>query len=136
MVLNSRRESCGDSQNSSESKWRREQTFQERTVSFNILVRDASRYSLFGRFLETVKDPKTWLMAFFAGSAYVFEPSYIHAYLSIHAFCQKHRELCKKLFNNSSPHTKYGCISAHQSTPIDCLTIRVQWYPDNSSWLC
>ncbi|KAG1754358.1 major facilitator superfamily domain-containing protein [Suillus lakei] len=32
-------------------------------------VRDALRHSLFGRFLETIKDPKTWLMAFFAGSA-------------------------------------------------------------------
>lgn len=35
LVLNSRRESRGDSQNSSESKWRREQAFQEGTVSFN-----------------------------------------------------------------------------------------------------
>lgn len=41
------------------------------------IVCDTSRHSLFGRFLETIKDPRTWLMAFFAGSAYVFDPLYI-----------------------------------------------------------
>lgn len=41
-------------------------------MSSGSVLLDAIHIDVLGRFIETLKDPKVWLMAFFAAVSYVF----------------------------------------------------------------